>query len=178
MKVRALNDYEIDRLNSVKSITEFPKSFSLATLHKNCAYAISDFGGNALKTKGVIIKGEVVVYADGEKINRPIVYSLQISENVHTIGPGGLDHVCNSPNCGVDPKTHNIVALRDIDAGQFLFFNYLTTEWELASPFECKCGDNGCFENIKGFKYLSTVQRQQILGALPVANHITNRLKE
>jgi hypothetical protein len=48
-----------------------------------------------------------------------------------------------------------VVAVRDIPAGEELTFDYLTTEWEMATPFACRCGAADCRGLIQGFKHLS-----------------------
>ncbi|KNH06571.1 hypothetical protein XU18_2592 [Perkinsela sp. CCAP 1560/4] len=59
-----------------------------------------------------------------------------------------------------------VVALRDIQKGEILSFNYLTTEYDMDEPFDCLCGgardaevEDGetlpkCFGTIKGYRHL------------------------
>ena len=70
-----------------------------------------------------------------------------------------LNHSC-SPNCYL--KNNQLFALAAIDAQTELTFNYNTTEFEMASPFNCNCGSDNCLKKIKGYKYLTPNQRQKI----------------
>jgi hypothetical protein len=176
MKTRRLSEAEVEKLNSLPSIKLFPSEFKRATIHTFCEYAKSPTGGNGLISNGKISKNEVIMHADGEKLNQPINYSLQISESLHTLGPGGLDHTCDKPNCGVDPKTSNIVSLVDIKPNDFLVFNYLTTEWDMDSPFTCKCGSYKCYGRISGFKNLKMPDQKQLVRVLPISNFIKSKI--
>ena len=46
---------------------------------------------------------------------------------------------------------YDFVAKRDIAAGEQLFFDYETTEYQLQSPFDCACGSPDCRGRLKGF---------------------------
>lgn len=40
------------------------------------------------------------------------------------------------------------MARRDIAAGELISFDYLSTETEIAEPFDCHCGAPGCRRRI------------------------------
>lgn len=70
-----------------------------------------------------------------------------------------LNHHC-APNAWITDRA--LVALRDIASGEGVTFDYNTTEWDMASPFECHCGSGECVGTIRGAKYLSAERRAQV----------------
>ncbi|MFO7711466.1 MAG: SET domain-containing protein-lysine N-methyltransferase [Candidatus Woesearchaeota archaeon] len=66
------------------------------------------------------------------------------------------------PNGYIDFDDLAYRAKRPIRKGEELTFNYLTTEWDLAEKFNCDCGSNNCYEEIKGFKYLTLNQKKEL----------------
>jgi hypothetical protein len=77
-----------------------------------------------------------------------------------------LNHGCE-PSALVHER--QLVARRDIQPGEPVTFNYNTTEWDMSSPFQCRCGTTNCLKVIRGFKHLTPAQR----AALPtVAPHL------
>jgi len=66
-----------------------------------------------------------------------------------------------------------LYAGKDILAGSVIFalFNYLTTEYELAAPFQCECGSAKCFGSIRGYKFLTADQLAELL---PVTSMTTS----
>uniref|UniRef100_A0A7S4U5V9 SET domain-containing protein n=1 Tax=Paramoeba aestuarina TaxID=180227 RepID=A0A7S4U5V9_9EUKA len=64
-----------------------------------------------------------------------------------------------------------VVAIRDIQKGEILSFNYLTTEFDMDEPFTCLCGGERatdadstslpkCFGRIQGYRYLSDAYKR------------------
>lgn len=80
-----------------------------------------------------------------------------------------LNHSCD-PNLEIDLEAKCFRARREIAEGEELSFNYLTTEWEMASPFECICGSRSCYGMIQGFRHLSREEQERLLPA--TAPHI------
>lgn len=108
---------------------------------------------------------EVVVHYRGAIVSAPAMYTLQIDEHRH-LGPSGtaadfVNHSCE-PNCAIDFDRLCLVALRPISPGEEITFNYLTTEWELAAPFECRCGATQCMGTLRGFKQLAPAERRAL----------------
>jgi len=107
-------------------------------------------------------KRELIFTLKGELRAIPSKYSLQINENTHLDVPSGelgnleyawafLNHSC-APNCYM--KNQELYASEDIDANTELTFNYNTTEYDMATPFICKCGSENCLGEIRGYKHL------------------------
>jgi len=115
-------------------------------------------------------KDETLITYDGPIIDYPTRYSIQIDESLHIDGTpesnAYLNHSC-APNTYVDWKGLFLRALRDIEAGEELTCNYLTTDWELHERFVCTCGAPTCFGEIKGFKYLSPEQQRALEPFVP-----------
>lgn len=119
-----------------------------------------------------IIKGEIIFSINGKIVALPSKYSIQTGKIIHvepfskntqdsTSSWQFLNHSC-SPNSFIDTETSALIALKNIAAGDEICFNYNTTEYEMASPFQCKCVSEKCYGEIKGFKYLSE-QDQKML---------------
>lgn len=118
--------------------------------------------------------GEVIFVADGEVLSSPSRTSVQIGPGAHIDVPAGagpddcpwryLEHACQ-PTAAF--RGRSLVALRDLEPGDELTFDYETTEWELASPFVCDCGSMGCTgREIRGFRHLSSEERMRRLPQL------------
>jgi len=79
--------------------------------------------------------------------------TVQISEHHHIeLGPVYLElinHSCD-PNVFFDSVRWELVALKAIEPGDELCFFYPSTEWHMASPFECACGSERCLGRITG----------------------------
>ncbi len=78
-----------------------------------------------------------------------------------------LNHHCN-PNVVVDMARMELRAIRDIAVGEDLTFFYPSTEWEMAEPFACLCGDAQCLQTISGAKDISL----SVLGRYFINRHI------
>ena len=159
-------------LNSYDSIKRFPSFFSTASLHPAIYIANRHETGRCGYATDKIGKGSIISFATGSRISRPLRYSRQINDDVHVIGFGAIDHDCIEPAAVVEPLTNNLVAARDIKPGERITFNYLTTEYEMAESFACRCGHEGCYNMIRGFKYLSQQQRIDLLNRFPLADYL------
>lgn len=91
-------------------------------------------------------------------VHKPNYLTVQIDEHKHiTLQPEYLqytNHSCN-PNVFFDTKNFNLIALNDINVGDEISFFYPSTEWIMAQPFNCNCGNINCVGIIKGAAYLS-----------------------
>lgn len=78
---------------------------------------------------------------------------MQVGEAQHILlNPDWLQYINHScsPNVSFNTTTFQLVALRDIKHGEELCFFYPSTEWSMASPFECACGSSVCCGRIAG----------------------------
>ncbi|MEW6709975.1 MAG: SET domain-containing protein-lysine N-methyltransferase, partial [Candidatus Riflebacteria bacterium] len=118
----------------------------------------------------------------GKIVEKPSRYTLQIGENQHIDSDDAdefnlhnnksavhcridnfFDHSC-APNCRIEVYRDFVFLrlIKPVKAGESLSFNYLTTEWEMFSPFSCYCGAPSCFGNIRGFRFLSLDQKRSL----------------
>ncbi len=116
-----------------------------------------------------IAPGEVLFKVTGRLVSRPDRYSVQLAARRHVTPDGApwslVNHSCE-PNARLDCARQQIIALRPILLGNEVSWNYLTTEWELISPFHCTCASELCVGYIQGFKHLRLPSRQLLLPLL------------
>lgn len=89
--------------------------------------------------------------------SQPARLTLQTGINQHILlAPEFLQYVNHScsPNIFFDTTTKQVLALKNIQAGEELVFFYPSTEWDMAEPFICHCGASNCLQQIRGAAYL------------------------
>jgi hypothetical protein len=101
--------------------------------------------------------GDAVITLEGAFVDSPTRYTIQFGPDRH-LQPTDqlwafLNHSCD-PNLRVDIERKAMVATSNIQEGEALTFNYLTTEWEMAEPFQCQCGSSNCHGTIAGSKFV------------------------
>jgi len=132
--------------------------------------AIRRDGQKCLCANAGVKKDEALITYDGPIIDHPTRYSIQIDDGKHIEGTAEsnayLNHSC-APNAYVDWNGVYLRALRDIDAGEEVTCNYLTTDWELHERFLCHCGAPNCYGELKGLKHLARDEQTKLLRFLP-----------
>lgn len=136
--------------------------------------------------KVVIPKDTIILHLEGVVIQQPTKYSIQVGIHQHCeipeeINPFStsafhwkfLNHSC-SPNGYFNMEDKTFRALKNILSGEEISFNYNTTEYELAAPFQCRCHSANCYGEIKGFRYLSLEERNKTRPLL--ASHLLQYL--
>ena len=111
--------------------------------------------------------GSILLTLRGTASPRPDRYSIQIGPHEHlmpdeTTAWRFMNHACE-PTTRIDVEDRVVRALRDIAPGEELTFDYTTTEWELAAPFECLCESASCYGKIQGFNHLPAPLQQALL---------------
>eukprot|EP00474_Spongospora_subterranea_P008899 CRZ09357.1 hypothetical protein [Spongospora subterranea] len=111
-------------------------------------------------------QGTVVFEEVGEMKSKPDKYTLQLDDDQHMLCSGPLifcNHSCK-PNCKavVAYGLVSMVAIRPIETDEPITFDYNTTEYDMASPFDCICGAENCAHRIAGFKNLSPQHKESI----------------
>jgi hypothetical protein len=83
----------------------------------------------------------------------PTYLTVQVGEDQHIeLWPAQLqftNHSCR-PNCHIDTRAFEFVAVRDIAVGDELTFFYPSTEWHMQQPFTCACGAPECVGTVSG----------------------------
>jgi len=122
-------------------------------------------GGRALVAVATIGPGERLLRLSPIFVDTRGRYTIQIDERRHQAGTGEPDDFMNhscAPNSHLDTIALEVVAIAPIAPGELITFNYLTTEWELAEPFDCRCGAPACHGQIAGFRHLDAERRRQL----------------
>jgi len=94
----------------------------------------------------------------------PDMYTIMIAPERHILVQGieRMNHECD-PNVHVNIQQMGVFALKDIEVGDELTFNYLSTEYNMNSPFPCGChAGEKCFGYISGWKHLNPEQRDRV----------------
>ncbi len=120
------------------------------------------FGGELLTVWG----GAIATEADLEQI--PVeksTHGIQVEEHVYLIPMGQDDpadmfnHSC-SPNAGLSGQI-TLVAMRDIQAGEEVCFDYAMSDSSDYDEFECHCGTPHCRKKVTGMDWkLPELQRR------------------
>ncbi len=125
-----------------------------------------------------IAAGVHVLSITGREISVPTQYSVQVGASLH------LDQACARDerdlvrryfwrylNHHCAPTTvirdRDVIALRDIAQGDGVTFDYNTTEYDMAEPFQCHCGSARCVGLVRGARYLTPARRAQVARWLP-----------
>jgi D-alanine-D-alanine ligase-like ATP-grasp enzyme len=84
-------------------------------------------------------------------------HTIQIAVDQHAeMEPGFLrlcSHCCR-PNAICDVDNRRVQAISDVRPGDVLTIFYPSTEWDMAEPFECRCGAPECLGRVAGAKHL------------------------
>ncbi len=129
-----------------------------------------------LVTKRAYKKGEVICSMPSENIvDKPTRFTVQIARDRHThVGKlAALNHSCD-PNVILDTEKMLMIARRDIEKGEELFFFYPATEWEMQAPFICMCGSANCIQVVAGARFLSL----SVLETQYLSKHIRESISE
>lgn len=115
-------------------------------------------------------RGEVIHRFTGVVTPELKQHTLQVSPGLHiseTKVIGFLSHSCE-PDCRLDMARSEVLALRDIRAGDLLTIDYAETEDVLFRQFACHCGAKTCRHwitgrleapNAEGQAYLARLER-------------------
>ena len=84
--------------------------------------------------------------------------TVQTGTNRHiTLIPEFLQYINHScaPNLFFNTTSMELVCISALQPGEELTFFYPSTEWEMAQPFVCNCGNKECLQLINGASHLS-----------------------
>lgn len=101
-----------------------------------------------------VFGGDVMTFEQLEQVPgklRPL--SIQVEENLYLVSldpsPGDRFNHCCNPNAGMNGQIA-LVALRDIEAGEHVCFDYAMCDGSDYDEFECQCGSLHCRGRITG----------------------------
>jgi hypothetical protein len=120
-----------------------------------------------------IAAGQVIFTLVGRETRVATRYSVQVGPEMHLDSDDlptdearvrerywmYLNHSCE-PSAWI--RGLAVVALRAIAPGEGVTFDYNTTEWEMAEPFECHCGTPSCVGRVAGYRQLSPAQQARV----------------
>jgi hypothetical protein len=180
--VQTLGQRSVVHLDSYEIDNHFPRKRRRITVPDGLRMGRENDKGGALYTTSDIKAGEVVFAFQGrvKKIEDATPMGLQIGENLFLeadkYDPYRFDeftnHSCNPNGYAQFRKGHPyFTAIRNIEAGEELAFNYNTTEWDMweqeavmkaPSVFICHCKTVHCLGRIMGFRYLPIEQKLKL----------------
>lgn len=122
-------------------------------------------------------KGEIISpFGAAFVSNKPSYLTVQTGNKEHiALHPYFLQHInhgCN-PNCFFDTTAMQVVALQGIENGEEFTFFYPSTEWDMASPFQCYCNQPQCIGLIRGASHIP----EEILNQYRLSDFIQKKLK-
>lgn len=113
---------------------------------------------NALFALQSFQPGEVIAeFWAGTIASEPTYLTVQVDVSKHiTLQPEFLQYINHScdPNVFFDTTLMQLVALRELRAGDEMTFFYPSTEWKMTQSFNCYCGSSNCLGDIRGASYL------------------------
>ncbi|MFM8177949.1 MAG: SET domain-containing protein-lysine N-methyltransferase [Candidatus Kapaibacterium sp.] len=114
----------------------------------------AESGFNSLRAKRSFRKDEVITPFRAAAVRAtPTYLTVQVDDGAHVeLWPPQLQYTNHScrPNCFFDTQSFELVALRDIEAGDELTFFYPSTEWHMQQSFACVCGAEECVGSVSG----------------------------
>lgn len=86
-------------------------------------------------------KGESVVKVSGQKIDHPTRTSVQVGINEHIDVQAPIMYINHRCDANIKLKNYTFVAIRTIEVGEEITFDYNASEDRLSNPFICRdCG--------------------------------------
>ncbi len=133
----------------------------------------SNDGAYRLVASRKVAAGATILRIDGIVQSYPSRYSVQVGPDEHIERPSTitaeeeerlyqwrfLNHSC-APNAALVGR--DLRALRPIGRGEEITFDYLTNEFDMASPFRCGCGSPECVGEVRGFRHATRSLRRML----------------
>ena len=135
----------------------------------------------ALFTVDAVPAGTVILSFDLDPMHvhpSPTRFSVQVDKDKHLDTPGALFQWLQhqeEPSLRADTgEKLNFIAVRDMEAGELLSFNYNTTEWSMATPFTC--GMSGI--EVSGFSTLELSKQRYLASEGLIVPHVYTLWRE
>lgn len=124
---------------------------------------------------------------EGDLTSIPTRYSVQVGPSTHVdLAPDVplevvldrfywrfMNHSCE-PNVTVRGRA--VHGLRRIEQWEEITFDYNTTEFDIAEPFDCRCGSARCAGRVSGFRHLARSEQERLRPHL--AAHLLSTLDD
>ena len=126
----------------------------------------------------LVLSGPVLDHAEVLGLGRDRAYALQIglAEYLDTMPPGRYaNHSCD-PNAGI-MNDRKLIALRAIEAGEEIQFDYSTAMSQDHWTMECSCGRPTCRRVILDFHHLPPITQNRYLQLGIVQRFIVNEVR-
>ncbi len=161
--------------------TEDQPSLGLGTIlrcHSDVVGILVTHDERRLVTIRAVGAGERLFYMEGSETPTPTRFSVQIGPGLHidqeearNVDDRVARYFWRYMNHHCEPSTditeRDVVARRNIAAGEDVTFDYNTTEYDLAEPFACHCGSPRCVGTVRGARHLTEEQRARLGRSLP-----------
>lgn len=114
-----------------------------------------------------ILQGALILSFERNFIPYPTHTTLRVDEHLHQLSldpkaaENFINHSCE-PNAYIEWGQLQLRALRDIEEGEEVTYNYFTSDWDGEDVFECRCSAPTCKKYINGFKHLSPEEKLKI----------------
>lgn len=120
--------------------------------------------------------GEIISRFESKtRLTEPNYLTLQLDEHEHImLEPEFLQYINHScqPNVFFDTQKYVVTCLKKIEAGEEITFFYPSTEWSMASSFNCYCTSQECLGIIQGAAHL----QPNILNKYKISDYIKQQL--
>ncbi|MGW4063118.1 SET domain-containing protein-lysine N-methyltransferase [Amycolatopsis sp. NPDC004747] len=141
------------------------------------AAVVRSEGEYRLVTNQAVPAGTLLFTLEGELTATPTRFTVQLDERRHVDMPAGcpleevldryywrfMNHACE-PAAVI--RDRSVLSLRPIPAWSEITFHYATTEYDMAEPFDCRCGSDRCERVVQGFRYLKPQRREDLRALL------------
>ena len=113
----------------------------------------------SLQALADFMPGDIICnFSAGVTQNFATYLTVQTAAGSHiTLMPEFLQYINHScaPNVFFDTFAMQLICITPMQPGDEFVFFYPSTEWEMAQPFVCNCGNAGCLQLINGASHLS-----------------------
>ncbi len=144
-----------------------------------CAFGLGVFAQRTIRAGEIILVfgGALIDFPETKRRGPRECMAIQVGLNqyIDTQPPGVFaNHSC-APNAGIQ-NDRDLVALRDIPAGEEICFDYSTTMDEQSFTMQCGCGAPGCRHIVTDFSELPAGVQDYYLSRGLVMSFIVQRL--
>lgn len=114
-----------------------------------------------------IPKDSVILAFEQTFVQQPTNKTLRIDAHRHQLSTNTeaaenfINHSCE-PNAYIAWNTLELKALRDIDVGEQITYNYFTSDLDEEDLFVCACNTPSCKKVINGFTHLPLGEKQKL----------------